>query len=66
MDRERSDNLRQTCGIDKINDRNKKWNEHIDCMIEEIIVKITRDKSQAGQRNTGMPRKRWNDGLLKD
>jgi len=34
MDRERSENIKQTCGIDKINDwvleRKKKWNEHID------------------------------------
>ena len=34
MDRIRSDNMRQTCGIDKINDwvleRNKKLNEYID------------------------------------
>ena len=70
MDRARSNNIRQTCGIDKINDcvleRMKKWNEHIDRMTEERIVKITRDKSPAGRRSTGRPRKRWTDNLPKD
>ena len=41
MDRERSDNIRQTCGIDKINDWvleiKKKWHEHIDCMTEKEL-----------------------------
>ena len=70
MDRIRSDNIRQTCGIDKINDwildRKKKWNEHIDRMTEERIVKITRDKLPAGHRSIGRPRKRWRDNLPKD
>ena len=70
MDRERSGNIRQTCWIDKINDwvldRKKKQNEHIDCMTEEIIIKITKDKLPAGRRNTGRPRKRWRDNLPKD
>ena len=56
--------------IDKINDwvleRKKKWNEHIDRMTEERIVKITRDKLPAGHRSTGRPRKRWRDNLPKD
>ena len=69
-DRERSDNIRQICGVDQINDwvleRNKKWNEHIDRVTEERIVKITRDKLPAGRRNTGRPRKRWRDNLPKD
>ena len=70
MDRTRSDNIRQTCGIDKVNDwvleRKKKWNEHIDRMTEERIVKITRDKLPAGHMSTGMPRKRCRDNLPKD
>ena len=69
MDRIRRENIRQTCGIDKINDwvlERKKWNEHIDCMIRERIVKITRDKLLAGRRSTGRPRKRWRDNLPKD
>ena len=70
MDRERSENIRQTCGIDKINawvlERKKKWNEHIDRMTEERIVKIERDKSRAGRRSTGRPRKSWSDNLSKD
>ena len=70
MGRERSGNIRQTCGIDKINDwlleRKKEWHEHIYHMTEERIVKIARDKSSAGQRSTGRPRKRGRDNLPKD
>ena len=62
MERIRSDNIRQTCGIDKINDwileRKQKWNKHIDRMTEERMAKIRSDKLQAGHRNTGRPRKR--------
>ena len=70
MDRIRSDNVRQTCGIDKINDwvleRKKKWNEHIHRMTEERIVKITRDELPGGHRSTVRPRKRWRDNFPKD
>ena len=44
----------------------KKWNEHIDRMTEERIVKITRDKLPAGHRSIGRPTKRWRDNLPKD
>ena len=44
----------------------EKWNEHIDRMTEERIVKITRDKLSVGHRSTGRPRKRWRDNLPKD
>ena len=58
MDRERSNNIRQTCGINEINnwilDKKKKWNERIDHMTKERIVKITRDKLPAGRRSTGI------------
>ena len=61
MYKERSETIRQTCRTDKINDwvleRKKKWNDHIDRMTKERIVKITRDKSPAGRRSTGRARK---------
>ena len=63
MDRERCENIKQTCGIDKINDWvleiKKKWNEHehIDRMTDERIVNITRNKLPTGRRSTGRPRK---------
>ena len=70
MGRERSENIRQIHRIDKINEsvlqRKKMWNEHIDRMTEEGIVKIARDKLPAGRRSTGRPRKRWSDNLPKD
>ena len=47
-------------------ERKKKWNENIDRLTEERIVKIIRDKLPAGHRSTGRPRKKWRDNLAKD
>ena len=42
MDRERSENIRQTWILDT--GEKEKWNEHIDRKTEEGIVNITRHK----------------------
>lgn len=67
MDTERNENIRRTCSTDKINvwvlDRKIKWNEHMDRMTDERIVKITRDRLPEGRRSLGRPIKRWNDYL---
>lgn len=67
LDRERSENIRQTCNIENINEwvlnRKMEWNEHINRMTNERVVKIARDKSPRGHRNQGRPRKRWSDNL---
>lgn len=49
MDRERNENIRTICKI----------NKYINRMNEERIVKITRDKSPLGKRDIGRLRKRW-------
>ena len=67
FDRKRSEEIRRMCKIDNINDwvlqRKKNWNEHISRMTDDRIVKTSRDKSPAGQRSTGRPRKPWSDNL---
>ena len=49
FDRERSENVRETCKVENINSwvLNGKvgWNEHINRMDDRRIVRITRDKS---------------------
>ncbi|XP_030760558.1 uncharacterized protein LOC115885711 [Sitophilus oryzae] len=70
LDRERSDNIKQTCKVGSINEwvlsRRREWNEHIGRMDEGRIVRSARDKSPLGRRSTGRPRKRWCDILTID
>ena len=66
FDRKRSEEIRRMSKIDNINDclqRKRNWNEHIPRMTDDRIVKTSRDKSPAGQRSTGRPRKRCSDNL---
>lgn len=67
FDRERSDNVRRTCGVDNISDwvlaRKMEWNDHISRMDQRRIVRIARDESPIGRRSLGRPRKRWSDNL---
>ena len=67
FDRERSENVRERCKVENINNwvlnRKVEWNEHINRMDDRRIVRITRDKSPLGRRNVGRPRKRWSDNL---
>ncbi|XP_030767906.1 uncharacterized protein LOC115891558 [Sitophilus oryzae] len=66
LDRERRDNIRQTCKVDSINEwvlsRRREWNEHISRMDEGRIVRSAH-KSPLGRRSTGRPRKRWSDNF---
>ena len=63
FDRERSENVRERCKVENINNwvlnRKVKWNDHINRMDNRRIVRITRDKS--GRRNVGRPE---NDGAI--
>ncbi|XP_045463812.1 uncharacterized protein LOC123673370 [Harmonia axyridis] len=67
FDRERSDNVRRTCGVDNISNwvlaRKMEWNDHISRMDQRRIVRIARDESPIGRRSLGRPRKRWSDNL---
>ncbi|XP_057652719.1 uncharacterized protein LOC130891773 [Diorhabda carinulata] len=55
LDRERSDDIRQKCRVENINEwvlsRKREWDEHISRMSEERIVKIARDNSPLGRRS---------------
>ena len=70
LDRERSDNIKRTSKVENINEwilgRKHEWNAHISRMDQERIVRIARDKSPAGRRSMGRPRKRWSDNLTID
>ncbi|KAK9887098.1 hypothetical protein WA026_020042 [Henosepilachna vigintioctopunctata] len=67
LNRERSENVRNMCKVDSINDwvlnRKQEWNDHINRMDDRRIVRIARDKYPLGRRSVGRPRKRWNDNL---
>ena len=43
--------------------RKVEWNEHIDRMEEQRIVKVARDSAPKGKRSVGWPMKRWKDNL---
>lgn len=66
-DRETNGNIRRICEVENVNtwvkNRKQEWNQHINRMTEQRIVKIARDKSPGGRRSIGRPRKRWNDDL---
>ncbi|XP_060524527.1 uncharacterized protein LOC132700944 [Cylas formicarius] len=57
LDRERNENIRQSCGVDNVNDwvlqRKRQWNYHINRMQDGRLVKIVRDKSPDGRRSVG-------------
>ncbi|XP_045473979.1 uncharacterized protein LOC123680232 [Harmonia axyridis] len=61
FDREKSENIRRTCGVENINEwvlgRKREWNDHISRMDEERMVRIARDRSPLGRRSLGRPRK---------
>lgn len=58
--------IRQTCKIDKIHDwvlnRKIERNQYTDCMVDERIVNVTRDKTPSGGRDVGRPGKHWEPG----
>ena len=54
-DRVRSENIRRMCGIKHIKDwvlkRKQEWNEHINRMDENRLVRTARDTSPIGRRS---------------
>ncbi|KAK9884597.1 hypothetical protein WA026_007437 [Henosepilachna vigintioctopunctata] len=62
---ERSENVRNMCKVDSINDwvlnRKQEWKDHINRMDDTRIVRIARDRSPLGRRSVGRPRKRCSD-----
>ena len=62
IDRIRSQQIREPCRIQPINEwverrrRRREWNEHITRKDAERLVKISRDNIPAGRRSPGHPK----------
>ena len=67
LDRVRSENVREECGIPKIGDwvkrRRREWYAHVGRMANHRIVKKVMANRPAGVRSIGRPKKRWFDDL---
>ena len=65
IDRIRSQQIRNSCGIQPINEwverRRRKWEEHVRRMITEILVKISMGNIPAGRRYRERPKRRWSN-----
>ena len=72
IDRIRSQQIRESCGIQPINEwverrrrrRRRKWDQHVTRMDPERLVKISRDSLLAGRSSPGRPKRRWSDMIL--
>ena len=67
IDRIRSQQIRESCGIQPVNEwmeRRKEWDEHVTRMDAERLVKISRDNILARRRSPGRPKRRWSDEVL--
>ena len=67
-DKEKSDDVREECGIQKISEwirrRNEEWYAHVGRMLEDrILSKIMKNRPE-GKRSRGRPKKRWHDDLV--
>ena len=65
IDKIRRQQIRESCGVQTINEeverRRKEWDEHITRMDAEILLKISRDNIPAGRRSLGRRKRRWSD-----
>ena len=64
IDRIRSQQIRESCGIQPINEwveRRREWDQHVTRMDAERLFKISRDNVPAGRRSPGRPKRRWSD-----
>lgn len=70
LDQERSETIRRNCQTENVADwvsnRKKEWNNHINRMDNNRIVRIARDNSPIGRRSVGRPKRRWKDNLNPD
>ena len=66
IDRIRSQQIRESCGIQPINEwvERREWEEHVARMDAETLVKISRDNIPAGRRSPGRPKRRWSDLII--
>ena len=65
IDRIRSQQLRESCGIQPIKEwlerRRREWDKHVTRMDAERLVKISRDNTPVERRFPGRPKRRWSD-----
>ena len=62
IDRIRSQQIRESCGIELINEwveRRREWDEYLTRMDAKRFVKTSRDNIPAGRRSPGRPKIRW-------
>ena len=70
IDRIRSQQIRESCGIQPINQwvkkkkRRRERDEHVTRTDAERLVKISRDNIPAGRRSPGRPKRRWSDLII--
>ena len=71
IDRIRSQQIRESCGRQPINEwverrrtRRREWDQHVTRMDAERLVKISRDNIPAGRRSPGRPKRRWSDLIM--
>ena len=67
IDRIRSQQIRESCGIQPINDwveRRREWDEQITRMDADRLVEISRDHILAGRRSPRCSKRRWSDLIL--
>ena len=65
-DRITSQQIRESCGIQPINEwveRRREWDQHVTRMDAERLVKILRDNIPLG-RSPGRPKRRWSDLII--
>lgn len=67
FDKQRSEDIREKCEIQKIDDwvkcRRENWYAHVERMSEDRILKKILMNKPAGKRSRGRPKKRWQDEL---
>ena len=65
MNRIRSQQIRESCGIQPINEwverRRREWDGHVTRMDAEKLGKISRDNIPAERRSPGRLKRRWSD-----
>ena len=63
--RTRSQQIRESCGIQPINEwverKRREWDEHVIRIDAERLVKISRDNIPAGKSSPRCPKRRWSD-----
>ena len=67
LDRVSNAEIRETCGIQHVDEwvcrRRKEWNDHVERMGPDSLVRKARDGLPKGRRSPGRHKMRWNGSL---